>query len=30
MKKKKRNHLRMAILGGTLQFGDLEVAHKIK
>jgi hypothetical protein len=26
MKKKHRRHLRMAILGGPLYFGDLEVA----
>ncbi|UCE73559.1 MAG: hypothetical protein JSV56_11100 [Methanomassiliicoccales archaeon] len=28
MKKRHRRHLRMAILGGPLYFGDLEVAKK--
>jgi hypothetical protein len=28
MKKKHRRHLRMAILGGPLYFGDLEVAKE--
>jgi hypothetical protein len=28
MKKRHRRHLRMAILGGPLYFGDLEVAKE--
>lgn len=28
MKKKYSAHLRMAILGGSLQFGDIEVTRK--
>jgi hypothetical protein len=28
MNKRKKNHLRKAILHGVLQFGDLEVEHE--
>ena len=29
MKKRHKIHLRIAILGGSLHFGDLEVKHKV-
>jgi hypothetical protein len=30
MKKKDKEHLRSAILGGVLQFGDLDVKHSLE